>query len=202
MKLKDLGFREGINEVVGITFGESEKGERNAAPLGVIVEDENSRTAKLRLFYRYTGKSVEKTHTMKNVEKGSKIYANVCFDPLAFAISAFEDLGEEFFESEFVLRGAYSVCVFDVKRIEKLHDLWLCELEAVDGWVVSGARAFSRGFAAVVEAAVHATRYVYSTDARKEVEKKILELGSVVERCGGKREREAYRYILNRVGMG
>jgi len=268
IRLRDLGFREGINEVIAVTFGvsgcdfcfrdvcgvgdldvcnsnhsthstgnifPSSTVKRNTAPLGIIVEDESSNMAKVRLFYvqssqksgiqgEKTGKTEgekeetreegrerrekekkekkkekKKTHTMENVERGSRIHANVCFDPMAFAISAFEDLDEEFFSSDFVLRCACSVCTFEVREIKKFDDFWLCELEALDGRILNrGVRAFSRGFAAVVEAAVHATRYIYTGERR--YLSKVLELGDIVERCGGRREREAYAYILNRTG--
>ncbi len=199
--LKDLGFREGINEIIGVTFNGRT---RNSAPLGIIVDDEESNRAMLRLFYRKYHKSGSenvKTHTMENVERGSNIYANVCFDPVVFAVSAFEDLGDEFFESEFILKNAYSVCVFEVIKIRK-GDIWLCELEAADGWIVNprAARAFSRGLAAVVETAIHATRYCEGRK-REELKKKILEAGDLIERCGGKREREAYEYLLKATGL-
>jgi len=264
VRLRDLGFREGINEVIAVTFGVSDCNscfrdvcgvgdldvcnsshsthstvKRNTAPLGIIVEDELSNMAKVRLFYvqgsqkkeikeipgerteKTEGENEEikeevrerrekekkekkkkekrKTHTMENVERGSRIHANVCFDPVAFAISAFEDLDEEFFSSDFVLRCAYSVCTFEVREIKRFDDFWLCELEALDGRILNrGVRAFSRGFAAVVEAAVHATRYIYTGERR--YLSKVLELGDIVEKCGGRREREAYAYILSRTG--
>jgi len=259
VRLRDLGFREGINEVIAVTFGVSDCNscfrdgcdadldvcnsnhstrstgntflsstvKRNTAPLGIIVEDELSNMAKVRLFYvqgsqkreipgertektegekeetrereKEEKKEKKKTHTMENVERGSRIHANVCFDPMVFAISAFEDLGEEYFSSDFVLRCAYSVCTFEVREIKRFDDFWLCELEALDGRILNrGVRAFSRGFAAVVEAAVHATRYIYTGE--RLYLSKVLELGDIVERCGGRREREAYAYILSRTG--
>ncbi len=173
-----FGLREGINEVIGVTFGVSERNGRNTAPLGLIVKNGYY----LRLF--------GETHTLRNLKANSKLYANVTFNPLAFAISAFEDLPDEYFADEYTLKDSYSVCIFKPRRFEKREEFTLCELELIDGKIVNphAVRAFNRAFAAVIEAAIMLTRGI--TDLR--------ELESLVKRCGGKEEREAFEYLLTR----
>ncbi len=188
--LENFGFREGINEVIGITTGASDAGNVNSAPLGIVVRKEGKA---IRTFVRLFGE----THTLKNLRANSKLYANVCYSPLAFAISAFEDLESEYFLNDFTLKDSYSVCVFEPVSFEKRENFTICELKFVEGFIVNpkAVRAFNRGFCAVVEAAIIATRY---TGSEKEMER-LKELGRIVSRCGGKEEKLAYEYIMSAI---
>ena len=166
MKLEDFGFTEGINEVIAVTIG----GFINTAPLGIIVENPKGRKAKVRLY---------PSHTRENVKRGSKIYANVVSDPIIFAISAFEDLTEDYFSSldPPVLKSALAYCEFEAKLTGAF-----AELELVDGRVISKElRAVNRGFYAVIEALVYATRYLFFKDPekKKEFRGKILHYFSI-----------------------
>ena len=185
--LEDFGLREGINEVIGITEGESDTGTVNSAPLGIVVRKEGRVKAFVRLF--------GETHTLRNLEAGSKLYANVCYNPLVFAVSAFEDLSSEYFQNKFTLKESYSVCVFEPSGFEKKENFTVCRLKFVKGYFVNpkAVRAFNRGFCAVVEAAIIATRY---TGSEKEGER-LRELGKIVDRCGGRDEKLAYEYIMS-----
>ncbi|AEA47207.1 DUF447 domain-containing protein [Archaeoglobus veneficus] len=187
MKLSDFGFTEGINEIIAITRGVSDAGELNAAPIGIIVEDASSRVARARLF---------PSHTKENVENGSPLWANICFDAVLFVISAFEDPGEEFYASlnPPVLKGAVVCCRFDVEM-----DGGTAKLELAEGTVIERPlRAVNRGFNAVIEATVHATRYAMGV---KNLEEKIRYYGTIVEKCGGSREKEAYKLLLDYIRL-
>ncbi|MDI9642344.1 MAG: DUF447 family protein [Archaeoglobales archaeon] len=184
MRLRDFGLWNGINEVIVVT-----KAERlNTAPVGIIVEDENGAKAKAKLYA---------SHTRENVEKGSFFVANIIKDPLIFAISAFDDLSEEYFESldPPVIKGSLAYCEFEAKLKGLFADLRL-----LNGKIIRNElRAVNRGFNAVIEALVHATRYVKNRDP--ELEKKIRECYEIIEKCGGEREMEAMDIIKERTGI-
>ena len=68
-------------------------------------------------------------------------------------------------------------------------------LSFIDGGVLRrDCRAINRGFNAVIEATVHATRYVLNR--REDLLDKIKYYGGIIDRCGGKREREAYKLLM------
>ncbi len=173
--VKEFGLREGINEVIGITIADWV----NTAPLGVIVND----GIRVRLF---------ENHTREFVKKTGILYVNVIHDPVVFVIAAFEDLTEDFFESlnPPVIKNALSWIKFkaDLKGN-------YAYLSFIDGGVLRrDCRAINRGFNAVIEATVHATRYVLS--GREDLLNKIKYYGGIIDRCGGKREREAYKLLM------
>ncbi|ADB57437.1 DUF447 domain-containing protein [Archaeoglobus profundus] len=171
MKLSDFGFTDGINEVIGITIGEW----INTAPLGIIVENPESTFAKLRIY---------PSHTRENLKKGT-LYVNIVHDPLVFTISAFDDLSEDWFESSDppIINGALAWCQFKAN----LKNCWV-DLELSRGEVLrKGLRAVNRGFNALIEALVHATRLKQNP---KLIEK-VRYYAEIVEKCGGRREKEA-----------
>ncbi|MCX8172013.1 MAG: DUF447 family protein [Archaeoglobaceae archaeon] len=184
MRLKDFGLWNGINEVIAITKGEK----LNTAPIGIIVEDEDGVKAKAKLY---------PSHTRENVKNGSFFIVNVIKDPVIFAISAFVDLGDEFFESldPPILRGSLAYCAFDIKLNGLFADLKLLTGEVLK----KELRAVNRGFNAVIEALVHATRFIKSQNP--EFERKIRECYEIIEKCGGERERKAMEIIKKWTGI-
>ena len=186
MKLADFGFTDGINEIIAITFDKD--GRINTAPIGIIVEDSNSTSAKAKLY---------PSHTRKNVEGGSNIWANVTYDPIVFTKTAFEDLDESWFESlnPPIIVGSIAWCEFKTKHVGDF-----VELELVRGGIIrSHVRAVNRGFNALIEALVHATRYIVSRD--KELLDKIMECKVTVDKCGSSREKEAFNLLLQYIDL-
>lgn len=186
MKLADFGFSDGINEVIAITFKES--GEPNTAPVGVIVGNAESDSAVVRLY---------PSHTRQNVEREGVIYVNVILDPLVFVIATFEDLGVESFESldPPVLRGALSWCRF---RAELRGGFAHLKLE--DGGVLRKVvRAHNRGFAALIEALVYASRYRIARSGA--LEEEIVKCKNIVLRCGGEAEKRAFEVLEEKLGV-
>ncbi|AIY89130.1 DUF447 family protein [Geoglobus acetivorans] len=178
--IEKFGLYEGINEVIGITFGEW----INTAPVGLIVGDD----VRVRLY---------SNHTREFVDKSGTLYVNVIYDPLVFVISAFEDLGKEWFESldPPVIKGSLSWVKF-----RAMLDGNFAVLEFLEGDVLrKEVRAVNRGFNALIEATVHATRYVLT--GSKTLADKIRYYGRIVERCGGSREKEAYRLLVKYAGL-
>jgi hypothetical protein len=184
MNLKDLGLRNGINEVIGITFGDW----INTAPLGIIIEDDRTRSAKVRLY---------SNHTRKNVSKKGELWFNIIHDPVIFAKCSFDDLGEEEFENfnppiiksamawgrfKAVLKGAYA------------------HLTLEDGEILrKDLKAVNRGFNAVIEALVHATRLLSTKD--EELREKVEYYLNIARKCGGERERTACEIIEGATGI-
>lgn len=173
--IEKFGLREGVNEVIGITLGDW----INTAPLGVIVGSD----VRVRLY---------SNHTRKFLERSGVLYVNVIHDPVVFVISAFEDLGEDWFESLIppVIRGSESWLKFNA-RLEGNYAI----LDLVDGEVLKKeVKAINRGFNMLIEATVHATRYVLS--GSETLAEKIRYCGRIIDRCGSRREKEAYELLL------
>ncbi len=182
LKLRNFGLRNGINEIIGITFGEW----INTAPLGIIVEDEESINAKVRLY---------SNHTRDNIKEKRELWINVIHDPVIFAICSFDDLDESYFESlnPPIIRGSLSWC-----RTKAEIKGAYAEVELIDGNVLRGeVKAVNRGFNAIIEALVHATRLVeFKNTALKEKVDYYLKLA---EKCGGERERRAVEIIKDKI---
>ncbi len=178
--MEKYGLFEGINEVIGITAGEW----LNTAPLGIIVGD----GIKVRLY---------SNHTRNLLEKSGELFINVIYDPVVFVISAFEDLHEGWFESTEppVIKNTLAWVKFSARMEGNF-----AHLEFIQGEVLrKDIRAINRGFNAVIEAAVHGTRYLLSRNP--ELRDRILYYGRIVERCGGKREKEAFDLLLGYTGI-
>ena len=188
MRLADFGFTEGVNEIIAITLNED--GSLNTAPIGVIVEDSEGAVARAKLY---------RSQTRKNVVRTGLFYANVSSDALIFALTSFTDLEEEFFESfdPPVIKGSLAWCRFEA-NIDGLY----ANLKLVEGKVLRrGLRAVNRGFSAVIEALVHATRYVITRNEarREELRRKILYYREIVQKCGSEREKKAFEIIMERI---
>ncbi len=186
MKLSYFGFTDGINEVIAVTFGECV----NTAPVGIIVEDAESREAVARLY---------PSHTKRNVERNGKLWANVVYDPIVWALSSFEDLDESWFETldPPVIRNALAWCEFECAKIDEGNPA-VFELKLVKGEVLrSYPKTVNRGFNALIEALVHATRYLATGDQK--LLEKIEECGVLIRKCGGRMERKAFEIVLRRI---
>ena len=186
LKLADFGFSDGINEIIAVT-----KGLRlNTAPIGLIVEDENSIFAKAKLY---------PSHTLENLKINGKLWANVVLDPIIFTMSAFEDLDESYFISgKPILKNALAYCEFDVELVDSTAHLKLLKGEILN----NSLRAVNRGFNVLIESLVYATRYKISgMKAKKKIEEKIKFYKKIVEKCGSRREKEAFNLMLQYIGL-
>lgn len=193
--LFSFGIREGISEVIVSTGVESP----NAAPIGIIVK--GGRTF-VRLF--------KGTHTWENAFKEKYLAANVVYDSLLFVRSTFFDLEP----SEFnyvpvhglnfpVLKKAAAWVVFECVNIKDTDQALVADLIPVEaGFNEANWKSLpvpNRGFNAVLEATVHATRYQLTG------EEKYLELirryESLASKCGGENEKKAMRLLYEVLGL-
>ena len=185
--IEDFGIHEGISEVIITTV--SGGGIPNAAPIGLHCKDG-------RLFFRLFD-----SKTLDNILAQPVACANIVNDPVLFVHSALSDIEPDEFEliEEIpVLKDALAWIRFDCK-CKKVGKISVVELTPVSGAIVRKTiKPVNRGFNAVIEASVDATRYVIFK------EKKYLErigyYDKLVRKCGGAREKEAMRMLYELIG--
>ncbi len=167
----------------------SPDGVPNAAPMG--LHRKNS-----RLFAR-----IYSSRTLENIIEKPVLAANIVDDPVLFVKSSLSDLEPERFEfaNGFpVLKDALGWILFDCV-CKKGNKISVAELSPVEGRINSKKiQPVNRGFNAVIEAAIHATRYVSLK------EEKYLECieyySSIVQKCGGAREKDAMQLLYELIG--
>ena len=185
-ELSEFGIGEGISEVIATT--ESEKGEPNAAPIGIINRG------------RYFVRLYKGSKTLSNVLKTHKIAANVSNDALLFVISAFQNLSEAHFtrfQGFPVLRDADAWVIFKCEPTSSGNDFFEFELRAQAAKVNKRyVRAINRGLNAIIEATILATRLkLYANNCNDAILEKINYYEGIVEKCGGEREKEAMKML-------
>ncbi|WP_410508741.1 DUF447 family protein [Methanosarcina hadiensis] len=193
--LPAFGIREGISETIASTGFERP----NAAPIGIVMKGQKPF---IRLF--------KGTHTWENVSKEKYFASNVVYDPLLFVRSTFFDLESSEFEYvdagglRFpVLKEAVAWVVFECINIKNTDQALIADLVPVEaGFNELNRKELpvpNRGFNAVLEATVHATRYQLTG------EEKYLELirhyESLASKCGGDREKKAMKLLYEVLGI-
>ena len=177
-------LKPGINEVIATT-------EFNAAPMGIIFREG---VARMVLF--------SGSHTAKNIEKNGWLVANFVYDPILYVKTAFEDLSHDAFLEETIngttmhrLKDSDAWAAFTT-TIEKktpgaLMVTLIPEKEIIEE---VSLHPVNRGFNNIIDATVHATRYVMNKDP--ELKKQIDYHAGIIKKCGGKRELEALELLL------
>ncbi len=186
--MEDFGIHEGISEVIFTTI--SPDGIPNAAPMGLHNKDG-------RLFVR-----IYNSKTLENILEKPIAAANIVDDPLLFVQSALSDVGPERFEfmEDFpVLKDAPGWILFNCK-CKKGETSSVVELSPIKGKInTRKLKPVNRGFNAVIEASIHATRYIVFK------EQKYLDhieyYNSIVKKCGGAREKEAMELLYELIGL-
>jgi hypothetical protein len=174
----------GITETIATTL--SADGKPNAAPMGIVRQGDS-------FFIRmYPG-----SQTFRNVSETGKLTINIVDDPMIFVLSAFGDLDDSYFEPwqgmPHLIKGAYAwvFCEAVVDGVVRLNPL---KSEIVRRRVPR----FSRGFAAVIDAAVTGTRLKFLGEEGK---KKIREDAVLVEKCGTQADKEAMQKLKDILGI-
>jgi hypothetical protein len=193
--LPSFGIREGISEVIVSTGFEHP----NAAPIGVITKGERPF---VRLF--------KGSHTWANVSKEKYLASNVVYDPLIFVRSTFFDLEPSEFEYvdadglKFpILKETVAWVVFECINIKNTEQALIADLVPLNaGFNELNRKELSvpnRGFNAVLEATVHATRYQLSGE-EKYLEW-IMHYESIASKCGGDSEKKAMKLLYEVLGI-
>ncbi len=185
--LDEFGIYDGISETIVTTM---QGWSPNAAPIGIIRKGD-------RVFIRLFKGSI----TYFNVHSEGALVANVVNDPVIFVRSTFSNLKESDFSfvsvsgREFpVLKDALSWVVFECNNMKMSHEALVAELLPIHAHINrSPVQAPNRGFNAVIEAAVHATRYKLTGDEK--YLKLIRAYSAIVSKCGGEREKNAINML-------
>jgi len=191
--LSRFGLFEGINEVLLSTT--SRKRECNAAPIGVRVL--NGRCT-LRVF--------EGAKTLTNLLSTPYCVAHVSHDAMLFVRAALSNLDDDEFEwftfddvELPVISGCEAYVALGCTQVSAAKNTTTFVLSPLDGRVLSPTpRAHNRGFSALIEACVLATRYVVFHDPH--MLEHILELEAVAKRCGDARVKQAFELLLELIG--
>lgn len=188
INLEEFGIQEGISEVILTSM--SIEGIPNAAPIGLHMKNG-------KLFAR-----IYKSKTLDNIIENSKAAANIVDDPVLFVQSALSDIEPErfdFVEGFPVLKDSPGWIIFDC-RIKKGENISVVELQAVKSKILQRKiKPINRGFNAVIEATVHATRYVVLK------EQKYLDhidhYNTIVQKCGGPGEKKAMKLLYDLIRL-
>ena len=182
-------LREGINEVIATTH-------ENAAPMGVIRHG-----SRLHMAVYLT------SHTAQNIQQYPWVVLHITDDPRWFVRTAFSDPDSE----EFILEQCEGISIQRLKAIES----WIvctCTVENRTAQQVLVSLApihvvqtshllhpVNRGYSSVIEATVHATRYIHTKDPM---------LGSLIsfhigvaKKCGDNTVKEAIQILLSYLKM-
>lgn len=196
ISLSSYGIREGISETIVSTGLKSP----NAAPIGIILK--GNENPFVRLF--------KGSHTWENVSNERYLAANIVYDALLFVRSTFFDLGPSEFEyitasglNFPVLKASTAWVVFECVNLKNTDQALVTELLPVKaGFNERNKKALpvpNRGFNAVLEAAVHATRYQL-TGEEKYIEL-IRHYETLASRCGGDSEKKAMKLLYEVLGL-
>ncbi len=187
INIEDFGIHEGISEIILTTI--SPDGVPNAAPMGLHRKGG-------RLFAR-----IYNSKTLDNILIKPIAAANIVDDPALFVQSALSDIEPERFElvDGFpLLKDAQGWIIFDC-TCKKGGNISVVELSPVKGKIIERKfQPINRGLNAVIEATIHATRYVVLK------EQKYLDCieyyNSIVKKCGGEREKDAMLILYKLIG--
>jgi len=174
----------GVTESVVTTRGPD--GLWNLAALGIEVADGAA-----------TARTWGRTRTWRNFRERGEGYVQFTRDPVRFVEAALTVTERE----KPVLADADAWVRVGVERIDDGEDggtEWVdWRLEPAESAVSSRVvPAFNRGYAAVVEATVAASRLDVPSYDTERLRERITYFESVAKRCGGPREREAFDRLL------
>lgn len=180
-------LRDGINEVIATTGW-------NAAPMGITCRGGRSRMVVFR-----------GSHTAENIARDRWVVANLVFDPVIYVETAFGDPGREFFVSERVadlwvrrLAGAEAWAAYSAVVTSETHEALEIDLTLLyEQMLTCAVHPVNRGFSSIIEATIHATRYVRNKNPA--LKTLIDHHASLVKRCGGEREKEALGLLMGHI---
>ncbi|MGV8109852.1 DUF447 domain-containing protein [Methanospirillum sp.] len=176
-------FIEGINEVIVSTC-------YNAAPMGIILKNNSLSMIVFRT-----------SHTAENIIRDGWIVAHITHDPVLFVRTTFEDLSSESYVEEKIgeyhiqrLRSVQNWILCKAQILNKTSEKIFVGLEPVHiALTPEPPHPVHRGFNNVIEATVHATRYILYQDMK--LAELIRHHGDLVMRCGGESEKRAMKLL-------
>ena len=170
----------GINEIIAVT-------KDNAAPIGIILRD--GQCPKMILF--------KGSKTEENIRKYGWVTANFVSRASLYARYAFSDveLSELTSEGDMQrLREADAWIGFRAEVTHETEQTYMVDLTPVSEFILTpNIRRVNRGFDAVIDATVHATRYVFNHS--EDLKQKILYDFELIRKCGGEDEFAAKKIL-------
>lgn len=177
----------GVTETVTTTLGPN--GRWNAAALGVHAGEPA------------TARTWGRTRTWRNFDREGGGYVQFVTDPVVFVDAA---LSVVEFDAP-VLDAAAGWARVTVEQVETgtadgtpWADWELVPVESVV--VAESVPTINRGFGAVIEATVAASRLDVPGYDRGELSRRLAHLDAIVDRCGGSRERDAFERVVELSG--
>ncbi|MCX9082017.1 MAG: DUF447 family protein [Candidatus Methanoperedens sp.] len=186
--IKEFGIHEGISEVILSTL--SPEGIPNAAPIGLHMNDR-------KFFAR-----IYNSKTLDNILGNHAAAANIVDDPFLFVQSALSDIEPGKFELKEgfpFLKDTLGWIVFDC-RCRKGENISVVELSPVRSKILRRKIIpVNRGFNAVIEATVHATRYVVLKEQR--YMDYINYYDTIVQKCGSPGDKDAMKLLFDLIRL-
>jgi uncharacterized protein len=180
-------LKPGINEVIATTTG-------NAAPIGIHFRNNKAHMILFR-----------GSHTFENIQRDGWVVANFVQDPILYVKTAFEDLPPESFVDEAIgdltmqrLSGADAWAAFTT-TIERTTDESMIVALSLRKEIIEELvfHPVNRGFSSIIDATVHATRYVRNRDPAL---RQLIDYHSaIIRKCGGKRELTALDQLMRHI---
>ena len=180
-------LKPGITEVIATTA-------RNAAPIGIHFRDNR--------IYMVLFKG---SHTFENIQRDGWVVANFVQDPIMYVKTAFEDLPPESFVDETIgdltmqrltVADAWAAFTTSIERTtpESIIVALSLRKEIIEDLVF---HPVNRGFGNIIDATVHATRYVEKRDPAL---KQLIDYhAGIIRKCGGKRELAALDLLMRHI---
>ncbi len=179
---------EGINEIIAVT-------KDNAAPIGIILRE--GQCPKMVLF--------KGSQTERNIREFGWVTANFVSQASLYPRYAFSDVSLDELVSDGDGEMQRLACAdawvgFHARVTHETEQTYLIDLEPVCETVLrTSVRRVNRGFDAVIDATVHATRYIFNHS--EELAKRIQYDLELVRKCGGEDEREGGRIVAEVCGF-
>ncbi|HJJ36195.1 MAG TPA: DUF447 family protein [Methanocorpusculum sp.] len=178
---------EGITEIIAVT-------KDNAAPIGII-----QRPGKLPSLILFKGSKTE-----ENIRRHGWVTANFVSDSYLYADYAFNDVKHEDLAEDGTyqyLKSADAYVRYTTRIVHETDQTYMIELEQDGDEIVlrPGIRRVNRGFDAVIDATVHATRYIRTHD--QELADRLAYDFDLIRKCGGPREQQAADLLRSICGL-
>lgn len=188
MNLDEIGIRDGITETIVTTF--DLKNKLNAAPIGIIRKNNK---ISIKLF--------KNSKTYENIFKVKVFVANITYDSIAFVNATFNNMNTDDFEfisfegmQYPIIKNSIGFVIFRCNSIEIKNDILFADLKPIFLKInKKKLYAPNRGFNAIIEALVHATRFkIFKIKKYKEL---VQYYSNLAIKCGGTREKDAASMI-------
>jgi len=195
INLSQIGMEQGRQYETIITTVD-EKGNPNAAPIGVICAADN--IIILRIF--------KGSHTLDNIISQREFIVNITHDPEVFQISTIRNLPEDYFNEDNTLKcaEAYFKCevislteaIKQSDPIKRKDEAIVIKSKVVDLVINENTQAVNRGFGYVIESLSNLTRFDMVSAEQKELYlNRFREANRVVTKVGRKEDIKAMREI-------